>query len=339
MMTNKELALSYHNNLMKNKPFGVWEHLTVDRGLSINTIIKFRLGYKDNSITIPIYNKEFDVVDIKFRHLTGKLRYTHMKGGKPEIYGWERLLKNDKFIYVEGELNRLILEDRGVPAITVSGGAGEFNKDWIPYFKDKKIWFWFDSDDTGKKGVKRVVRILDNIPKFCRNISPECLKEKEDAVDYFVKYKRSVSDLKEEIKNAKEIIVDNNNNRCKKSDIDRFIKEKDTNKEIKILNSFDFIHKTLGVDNTANPVLTICPFHKDKNPSMAIYDGTGYHCFSCGAHGDGNIDFVMKFLGFSYREAVDYLRNYYNSCYLNNIMKSSEEKNVKKTRKRNTNSA
>lgn len=30
---------------------------------------------------------------------------------------------------------------------------------------------------------------------------------------------------------------------------------------------------------------TLCPFHNDHHPSMALYDDH-YHCFACGAHGD-----------------------------------------------------
>ena len=38
----------------------------------------------------------------------------------------------------------------------------------------------------------------------------------------------------------------------------------------------------------------LCPFHEDKNPSMAINTKTGlFNCFACGAKG-GFIDFYMK---------------------------------------------
>ena len=30
-----------------------------------------------------------------------------------------------------------------------------------------------------------------------------------------------------------------------------------------------------------------CPFHADKTPSLKLY-GDHFHCFGCGAHGDGN---------------------------------------------------
>lgn len=48
-----------------------------------------------------------------------------------------------------------------------------------------------------------------------------------------------------------------------------------------------------------------CPFHNDRHPgSFSLYKkGNIYHCFSCGASGDG-IDFVQKQEGLEFRPAV-----------------------------------
>lgn len=51
----------------------------------------------------------------------------------------------------------------------------------------------------------------------------------------------------------------------------------------------------------------LCPFHADKNPSMAIYD-EAYHCYGCQAHGDV-IDFVSRYFGLSSSEALEKLAN------------------------------
>lgn len=50
-----------------------------------------------------------------------------------------------------------------------------------------------------------------------------------------------------------------------------------------------------------------CPFHFEKTPSFVVNTaGTYYHCFGCSAHGDA-IDFLMKFLGYSFTEAALFL--------------------------------
>ena len=52
-----------------------------------------------------------------------------------------------------------------------------------------------------------------------------------------------------------------------------------------------------------------CPFHKERTASLAIYSDNGFHCFGCGKHGRGAIDFVMS-LGCDFREACEELQKY-----------------------------
>ena len=47
--------------------------------------------------------------------------------------------------------------------------------------------------------------------------------------------------------------------------------------------------------------MAVCPFHKDKNPSMKI--DNRYYCFGCGEKGDA-VDFVAKYYGFGKKEAA-----------------------------------
>ncbi|WP_231293789.1 CHC2 zinc finger domain-containing protein [Thermoanaerobacterium thermosaccharolyticum] len=49
----------------------------------------------------------------------------------------------------------------------------------------------------------------------------------------------------------------------------------------------------------------VCPFHADKNPSLAIYEDV-YHCFGCQAHGDV-IDFVSRYFNLTPSEALEKL--------------------------------
>ena len=52
----------------------------------------------------------------------------------------------------------------------------------------------------------------------------------------------------------------------------------------------------------------LCPFHDDKNPSLSVNREKGlYNCFGCGEGGDA-FDLVMKLKGYSFREALDYLK-------------------------------
>lgn len=52
-----------------------------------------------------------------------------------------------------------------------------------------------------------------------------------------------------------------------------------------------------------------CPFHNERSASFAIYPDNSFHCYGCGAHGKGAIDFVMK-MGCNFLEACEELKKY-----------------------------
>jgi DNA primase len=52
----------------------------------------------------------------------------------------------------------------------------------------------------------------------------------------------------------------------------------------------------------------LCPFHDENNPSFFIYPNNSYYCFGCGVHGNA-IDFVMQKLGYSFKQACEFLQN------------------------------
>ncbi|HAA81538.1 MAG TPA: molecular chaperone [Thermoanaerobacter sp.] len=67
-----------------------------------------------------------------------------------------------------------------------------------------------------------------------------------------------------------------------------------------------------------------CPFHPDKNPSMAIYK-EAYHCFGCGAHGDV-IDFTAGLFNLDPIEAVYKLADDFNVPLPNGRTLTKKEK-------------
>lgn len=54
----------------------------------------------------------------------------------------------------------------------------------------------------------------------------------------------------------------------------------------------------------------LCPWHNDKNPSLSVDREKGlYNCFGCGESGDV-FSLVEKMKGLSFREALEYLKNW-----------------------------
>src|SRR5262245_16174068 len=51
-----------------------------------------------------------------------------------------------------------------------------------------------------------------------------------------------------------------------------------------------------------------CPFHDPKkNKTSFSFDERRFNCFSCGEHGSGSIDLVMKLKRIGFQEAVNVL--------------------------------
>lgn len=67
-----------------------------------------------------------------------------------------------------------------------------------------------------------------------------------------------------------------------------------------------------------------CPFHKDKNPSMKIYDKT-FYCFSCNRTGD-LIQFVQYLFNLSFTDAMKKINYDFN---LNLNFNFSKEDKIK----------
>ncbi len=81
---------------------------------------------------------------------------------------------------------------------------------------------------------------------------------------------------------------------------------------LRVLDATDIV-RLVGEHVALRPkgreMVCLCPFHDDHNPSMYVVPHKQiFHCFVCGAGGNA-IDFVMKFHGMEFLEALEFLAN------------------------------
>ena len=131
-----ELIEECHQKL----PPGIRQYLNA-RGITDDIIIRFKIGYgkfyRKYWITIPIKDTFGNYTFFKLRQDPnfGDDKMTYPNGVNAQLYDWEMLTNaNNSIIICEGELDRLLLESKGVPAVTTTGGAGTFKKEWIEHF-------------------------------------------------------------------------------------------------------------------------------------------------------------------------------------------------------------
>ncbi len=93
---------------------------------------------------------------------------------------------------------------------------------------------------------------------------------------------------------------------------------------LSLLNMSDVLNKyNIKIRNN----MCSCPFHKDKNPSMKIYDKS-FYCFSCNRTGD-IIQFVQYLFNLSFVDAMKKI-NYDFNLNLKCSLSKEEKKHFKK---------
>ena len=93
--------------------------------------------------------------------------------------------------------------------------------------------------------------------------------------------------------------------RGKNKSSDKFLDAEEIKKRVDIV---DVVSDYVSLKKVGKLYMGRCPFHEDKNPSLAVYSD-GYKCFGCGASGDV-IDFIMQIRNCDFREALEILNEY-----------------------------
>jgi DNA primase len=309
MSEGSDLARQYHRDL----PQRIRDYLRQQRGISDAVIDLRLLGWNGSRITIPIVDQGGSFAFFKLakdpEDNTDSPKMLTSPGGHAELYGWERILANsERIIICEGEFDRLVLESRGLAAVTSTGGAGTFRPEWAEAFREiPHVYVCFDNDDAGRAGAERVARLIPNT-KIVR--LPEEVGEGGDATDYFVRLGKSREEF-EQLLEAAQSLPGSEQETPLSSEPYRVVSAMD--EEVDTLKSSvdieELIARYVPLRRTAQKYsIGRCPFHEDRNPSFVVYPQTQtFHCFGCREHGDV-ISFLMRIERLTFPEALRVLR-------------------------------
>ena len=264
----------------------------INRGILPEILDKFEIYSAYNRIVIPIKDLNGIILFNKYRRDPEEIegaKYTYDFGATVKLFNIEILSKIKKVIICEGELDVLLLKSKGFEAVTSTGGATSFQKDWIPFFNDLDIYICLDNDKAGRLGTIKICQIIPQA-------KPIPLPQGEgikDVTNYFQKH--SVEEFKILMKVATPLDIPPEPKPIKR----KAPKEGDSISRAKAVPITNFLHF-----NGAN--FAHCPFHTDKTPSLKKYNKGSWHCFSCG-EGRDTIDFIMKRDELNFHEAIEYL--------------------------------
>lgn len=154
-------VLSWHAQLLKMVPLQQW--LLENRGVTLDTIRYYKLGFDGARVTIPIENQFDMVINARRYDVTRKAEakmISYNKGyGRASLYPFEAL-RDDVIIIVEGEWDCILGRQNGLNCITSTGGAKYWNEEFSSCFTDKSVVILLDNDEAGHEGEKTIAASL-----------------------------------------------------------------------------------------------------------------------------------------------------------------------------------
>lgn len=135
------------------------------RGLSDETIDKFRLGWDGDRLTIPVCYRGLCYGIKKRAWGDAQPKYTMAKGSHVGLFNADILTilhgGDIPLFIVEGEVEAMLLDQLGYPSISSTGGAGTFKPHWATFLAHlDRIIVIYDNDAPGMAGALRVRALL-----------------------------------------------------------------------------------------------------------------------------------------------------------------------------------
>lgn len=311
-MTTSLDLLTRANEYRDALPVRIRQYLNA-RGITDDVIALHRLGWNGSRITIPIAGQDGSLACFKLAkdpddHSQAPKMLTS-RGARVELFGWERVLaKPTRIVFCEGEFDRLVLEGRGIAAVTSTGGAGSLRPEWAPDFAAiPEVYLCFDRDDAGRIGMQRVGQF---IPHAKIIELPEEVGLGGDVTDFFVRLGRGRGDFLRLMDSAVPVPVVPASlpvataPRWKRpfNHLDRRVAAAKAAVPIT-----DVITRYVALRPSGANLRGLCPLHDDHNPSLMVDSTTDtFRCYGCGRHGDV-LTFLMAIEGSPFLAALSRL--------------------------------
>jgi len=197
----------WHRSLMADEE--AKDFLWRIRGVNEETMIRFQLGYDraSQAFIIPITNADGSLFRVrKYRPNAPSDRkiwwHPRLEGARAPLFPEETLMDSEWVVLCEGEMDAILADQYGFPAISGTAGAGTWHVEWSEEFKGKKVFICYDRDTTGDKGAKMVAEHLEPFADSIWIVKNPLVKQGADVTDFFL-YPHTAADFKRVLRKGK----------------------------------------------------------------------------------------------------------------------------------------
>jgi hypothetical protein len=178
--------------------------LTDERGLSVATIERLRLGWDPDRRTycIPIFDKRGRVVNLMRRRQEGPARGLAGRGKTNrgmQLYPYP-VPRGRRLLLCGGLLDAPLARQHGLPAVTSTHGVRSWMPSWDRYFVGRIVAVCFDVGEE-QAAAKRAQALSDaGARRVCAvRLADTGMKKGEDITDWFMKYGCTADELESSI--------------------------------------------------------------------------------------------------------------------------------------------
>ncbi len=137
---------------------------------------------------------------------------SQLKGSQVSLYPARVIKEKDGLPFIliaEGEFKALLLNQLGFPAVSGTGGANTWKREWSPLFQGLNVIMAYDNDEPGRQGAQRVAEALSGTAKSVKAIQWQAMldgsRDKKDVTDFFVTLGKAKEDFQRLIDGAQVI--------------------------------------------------------------------------------------------------------------------------------------
>lgn len=196
------VVAAHHQQLLRTFP--ALTLLQERRGLSQATVERFQLGFDGQRYYIPVYDEDGRCVNIRrykpnATRAQDKMLSWRQGFGEARLFPIKTIVDSlpDSTLYLfEGEMDTLLAQQHGLPAVTTTGGAGTWREGWNEYFRGRRVVVCYDNDDAGRLGAGRIAHQLRAVATEVKVVSiPLQSPPGADFTDYIVGHGHTVEEF------------------------------------------------------------------------------------------------------------------------------------------------